>query len=148
MKNLSNDKKAREQLVTLADTWVKSGLPAKDTTLMEIRTRLDADISSANTVLGLGGWLPDHVRVTFDPVTREKTYAPRLDSRSLSVSHQKISNGTILFTFGQKMGYLLRLAYQHFFGFLITAIAISLGAPFWFDLLNRIMKLRTSVKQK
>ena len=29
------------------------------------------------------------------------------------------------------------------FGFLITAFAISLGAPFWFDLLNRFVNLRS-----
>lgn len=28
------------------------------------------------------------------------------------------------------------------FGWLITALAISLGAPFWFDLLSKVMKLR------
>jgi len=32
-----------------------------------------------------------------------------------------------------------------FLGWLITAIALSLGAPFWFDLLNKLMKLRSSV---
>lgn len=32
-------------------------------------------------------------------------------------------------------------------GWLLTALAISLGAPFWFDLLNKLMKLRGSVKQ-
>jgi hypothetical protein len=31
-------------------------------------------------------------------------------------------------------------------GWLITAFALSLGAPFWFDLLNKVVKLRTSVK--
>ncbi|BAV06571.1 hypothetical protein SAMN05421788_107234 [Filimonas lacunae] len=31
-------------------------------------------------------------------------------------------------------------------GFLFTALAISLGAPFWFDLLNKIVSIRTSVK--
>ena len=31
-------------------------------------------------------------------------------------------------------------------GWLVTALAISLGAPFWFDLLNKLMKLRTSIK--
>ncbi|SHG44876.1 hypothetical protein SAMN04488109_0321 [Chryseolinea serpens] len=30
-------------------------------------------------------------------------------------------------------------------GWCITALAISLGAPFWFDLLNKLMKLRTSI---
>ncbi|MEQ9412420.1 MAG: hypothetical protein RIF39_01245 [Cyclobacteriaceae bacterium] len=32
------------------------------------------------------------------------------------------------------------------FGWLLTALAISLGAPFWFDLLNKLMKLRGSVQ--
>lgn len=34
----------------------------------------------------------------------------------------------------------------HAFGWLLTAIAISLGAPFWFDLLNKFMAVRSSVK--
>jgi hypothetical protein len=148
VRNLSNDKKAREQMVSLADSYLKSGLPARDTALLEIRKKLDSDIANANTILGPGGWLPKSVRVTFDPRTKEKTYAPQLDPRSLSATHRKTSNGTITFTFGDRLGYLFRLAYHHFFGFLITAIAISLGAPFWFDLLNKVMKLRTSVKVK
>ncbi|MBI1780585.1 MAG: hypothetical protein HYR66_04370 [Sphingobacteriales bacterium] len=34
-----------------------------------------------------------------------------------------------------------------FIGWLITAFAISLGAPFWFDLLNKLVKLRESGPQ-
>jgi hypothetical protein len=30
-------------------------------------------------------------------------------------------------------------------GWILTALAISLGAPFWFDLLNKLMKVRSSV---
>jgi len=33
-----------------------------------------------------------------------------------------------------------------FFGWFITALAISLGAPFWFDTLNKIMVIRSTVK--
>ena len=33
-----------------------------------------------------------------------------------------------------------------FFGWLVTALAVSLGAPFWFDTLNRIMVIRSTVK--
>jgi hypothetical protein len=33
-----------------------------------------------------------------------------------------------------------------FFGLLITAVAISMGAPFWFDLLNKFMVIRSTVK--
>jgi len=33
-------------------------------------------------------------------------------------------------------------------GWLMTAIALSLGAPFWFDVLNKIMRVRSTVKPK
>src|ERR1700728_2715065 len=33
-------------------------------------------------------------------------------------------------------------------GWLLTAIAISLGAPFWFDILNKIMVVRSTVKPR
>jgi hypothetical protein len=35
-----------------------------------------------------------------------------------------------------------------FFGWLVTALAISLGAPFWFDMLNKIMVVRSTVKPR
>jgi hypothetical protein len=34
----------------------------------------------------------------------------------------------------------------HFWGWLLTAFAISLGAPFWFDLLNKIVTVRAAGK--
>ena len=42
----------------------------------------------------------------------------------------------------------LRQIYWHFLGWLITALAISLGAPFWFDLLNKVIVVRSTVKPK
>ncbi len=33
-------------------------------------------------------------------------------------------------------------------GYLITALAIMLGAPFWFDVLNKFMVVRATVKPK
>lgn len=35
---------------------------------------------------------------------------------------------------------------DHWVGWLITALAISLGAPFWFDMLNKIIVVRSTVK--
>jgi hypothetical protein len=32
----------------------------------------------------------------------------------------------------------------HTFGWLITILAVSLGAPFWFDTLNRIIAIRSA----
>jgi len=36
--------------------------------------------------------------------------------------------------------------WQTLLGWLLTAIAVSLGAPFWFDALNKIMVIRSTVK--
>ncbi len=38
-------------------------------------------------------------------------------------------------------GWLLKL-----FGWVLTAMAISLGAPFWFDMLNKVIVVRATVK--
>ena len=40
------------------------------------------------------------------------------------------------------------LLYSHWLGWLLTVLAISLGAPFWFDTLNRLMVIRSTVKPK
>jgi hypothetical protein len=145
---LSNDRQAREQMVSLATAYVQSGAPERDTSLFMVKEKLDRDIASAHTVLGLGGWLPAALKVHTAPGTRDKVYTPQLDPECLSVSHQKIYNGTITLTPADRINYLLQLLCHHFFGFLVTAIAISLGAPFWFDLLNKVMRLRTSAKTK
>lgn len=38
--------------------------------------------------------------------------------------------------------------WTHLLGWLLTAFAVSLGAPFWFDLLNKIMVIRSTVKPR
>jgi hypothetical protein len=38
--------------------------------------------------------------------------------------------------------------YKMILGWLITALAVTLGAPFWFDLLNKFMSVRSTVKPK
>jgi hypothetical protein len=38
--------------------------------------------------------------------------------------------------------------YWHGLGWLLTALAISLGAPFWFDVLNKFIVVRSTVKPK
>jgi len=45
--------------------------------------------------------------------------------------------------FWEKVGLVLGSIFsRHVFGFLITALALSLGAPFWFDLLNKLASIR------
>jgi hypothetical protein len=49
-----------------------------------------------------------------------------------------------------KVGYVLRESTRakKFLGFLLTAMAISLGSPFWFDLLNKLINLRGAGKKE
>ncbi|HYD51954.1 MAG TPA: hypothetical protein VEA99_04980 [Gemmatimonadaceae bacterium] len=42
----------------------------------------------------------------------------------------------------------LARARRGWFGWLVTAFAISLGAPFWFDTLNKVMVIRSTVKPR
>lgn len=154
---LSTDRDAREKIVTLAAAYSTANpqvptdsnlsVPAaKLDSLLDVKKKLEDDIANANTILGLGGWAPDSAKVIIDPKTQEKKYQPAVDYVSLSAKHQETER-IIYFTHCEKWLYFLRLFCHHFFGFLITAIAISLGAPFWFDLLNKLMKLRTSQKE-
>ena len=154
---LSTDRDAREKIVTLAAAYSAANpqaptdanlsVPAsKLDSLLDVKKKLEDDIANANSILGLGGWAPDSAKVVIDPKTQDKKYLPAVDYYSLSATHQKATR-VIYFTHFEKWQYFLRLFCHHFFGFLITAIAISLGAPFWFDLLNKLMKLRTSQKE-
>ena len=56
----------------------------------------------------------------------------------LPVGWDRADPRTIPNNFG---GWLIKII-----GWLLTAIAISLGAPFWFDLLNKFMVVRSTVK--
>lgn len=54
-------------------------------------------------------------------------------------------------TYSGRVGYVLKAtftSFRKFIGFLILAFAVSLGAPFWFDLLNKLVKLRSSGKKE
>ena len=164
---LSTDKDARDKLVSMANAYVQNNKTAVDTSvikdtaqlknysqkldsLLQVKKQLEEDIKNANTILGFGSWPPDTVRVKFDAATKKKIYTPLVDAEALSKPDQQIMDGTIIFAKGHssKWVYLFSLLGIHFFGFLITAFAISLGAPFWFDLLNKLMKLRTSTKHE
>ena len=43
-----------------------------------------------------------------------------------------------------RSGWLASTAFGHLPGWIVTVLAIALGAPFWFDFLNRFMNLRTA----
>lgn len=74
------------------------------------------------------------------PKCKLDTEMQRLESLGLPIGWDWNDSRLVPKTFG---GVLLKLA-----GWLITAFAITLGAPFWFDLLNMFMVVRSTVKPK
>jgi hypothetical protein len=71
-----------------------------------------------------------------NPAVSDSTILARLDSLQLPIGWSTER----LWGVGPEQWWL------RFGGWLFTAIAVSLGAPFWFDLLSRIMVVRSTVK--
>jgi hypothetical protein len=164
VKKLSTDKDARGQMVQLAAAFVEKNnitdtsfsAAAKDSTneqrkkqlasLLAVKNELETDIQNAGSLLGAGGsFLPD----TLNMWDAKALLAIDTDLLPEADKIVKLENGNWQCVYGSfsKICYFVRVGGKHMWGFLITAIAISLGAPFWFDLLNKIMQLRASLKQ-
>lgn len=159
---LSNDKVARDKIVSMASAYVQNhSEPASDSVhaienrkrldeLLKVKKELDADIAKANHLLGEGSWLPDVVSVKFEK-DGQHIFIPAIEERALPKwARDQIGSSTpnsLSFGLRDRLCYFFNLLGSHFFGYFFTAIAVSLGAPFWFDLLNKLMKLRTSQKQ-
>jgi hypothetical protein len=169
VRKLSNDKSAREQMVNLAEAYQQNNKQAPESvkaflnrtesieyskkldSLLDVRKKLDEAAANANTLLGTFCWLPDSILVKVDPITQTKVYPVGIEKEI--VPHDKPSKGLtgsyyLRFDTGDKWAYSFGIMRKHIFGFIITAIAISLGAPFWFDLLNKMMKLRSSISHE
>jgi hypothetical protein len=163
VKNLSTDKDARDQLVSMANKYIENNQYSADTkriadtsnvadpldrfdTLLGISDHLQADIMKAHYILGSGCLLPDSVKV-INRQNGERTYDPALESAFLSPAQKAQKDGYIYFSCSDKWSYFFWLIWHHFFGYLITAIAITLGAPFWYDILSKVMSLKTGKKE-
>ncbi|RJE72446.1 hypothetical protein [Reichenbachiella sp. MSK19-1] len=90
----------------------------RDTLISETKQLIETDIQNVNDLMGLG-W------------SSGECHADHTSKCSCWCMPVRNGGNSI---FGSLMGWLL------------TALAISLGAPFWFDLLNKLMKLRSSIQ--
>ncbi len=142
---LSKDPKAREQYVELAgqllnNTKINTAIPAFDTTL-ENRLLKDSALfaQSGN-----------------DSVAFKEAVMDSVNKYFLSIEGDLLAKMNALYVTSQEAESILRFkrkgctpwffnSWLNLLGCLITALALSLGAPFWFDLLNKFMKLRSSL---
>lgn len=125
--NLVNDRPLRSAIVNAAqhmgiDTTKNAGI-------ITPTSKIKADADSLY-VLGLPiGW-------------RWKSY---LNNTKNAVSNFNAIPG---FDYENALGSSLWQWFLKLMGWLITTFAISLGAPFWFDMLNKVMTVRSTIKPK
>lgn len=71
---------------------------------------------------------------------------PQLPSR-LAAVNTKLAELNLPLGWGKPSGTVPRSSFpERILGWLLTTFAITLGAPFWFDLLNKMMVIRSTVK--
>jgi hypothetical protein len=118
---LETNKSAREALVAQASTYAKSAQAASDAAAAPTTDQLPAQMESIQSrLLQLGlpmGWV-------------RPAHATRADVDNRGVLPANMEDGERLLSF-------------HLFGWLITALAATLGAPFWFDMLNKVIAVRS-----
>lgn len=157
---LSGDETIQKAIVQNASDYVKTHVITQDTTGMDslkaatandstfaiargqldsIKALYNSSIAENNNLLGLGwgdyGYAKDSLQWIQDSIKKAKT------AETLSAKKPMPPK------FWGKIGYVFCTAFSSWkilLGFLITALAISLGAPFWFDLLNKFVNLRAS----
>jgi hypothetical protein len=149
VKRLSTDRALRESLVAAADAYAKasaSPTPAQGT----------AEPSTSPSPL------PECVKDVNSPQCKLATTQKELEKLSLPIgwakptddSQKKADDSQKKADDPQKdqpkwPGSLSdwgKQFHDHLLGWLLTALAISLGAPFWFDLLNKFIVVRSTVK--
>jgi len=127
--------------------------------LNEIKSLLEEDIKKSRNVLASDWNISDSLYCYAD--TKPKQLIPK-DYRWLSLGKfdvavhrsidlkilkgilpKDIQEGVVKISpLRYKFSYVF--SYDHFLGYLMTALALSLGAPFWFDLLSKLVKVRGS----
>lgn len=160
--------KENQDIIANLDSLKKSDaeFTAKIDTLMSIREDLQKDINKANSILSVS-WprmdsietkyvsgvinTRDTIRIDKNDTTKCIYYPANVDKvlfeKALKKDDDKEIKQSGEYVYFRKGKYLWCMVGKNIWGYIITALFISLGAPFWFDLLNKIVKLRTSVAQ-
>lgn len=158
-KILATDKEARKNLVQMAidnkekyqavmltiDTSVANKIKntkdtlviqhMSDSLLKETYKSISADAEKVNSILALGKPWKDSCKICDDSISIKKDQKFTERCRFIKAEMDK---AWFRYSPNQQGGWTT------FFGWLLTALAISLGAPFWFDLLNKFIQMRTA----
>lgn len=143
--NLANDPKIREQFIQMAGDLSRDSIMIASAYDSELATKLKSDSvlieKYKDNPKALNELIADSVGKEIDK--GQKVLMDRMDS--LNVYSQK-SLDVLTAKRIKGKGFIFD-SWMNLWGCLITAIALSLGAPFWFDLLSKLMKIRGSISK-
>ncbi len=143
---LEKDPKIREQIVQQADAFTKAH-PDVDKEILMMKKKLqntpNGNSQSDSTKMNVFSMNTDLAQLELLKAEENK-----LLGRADSLIRIDIAKTNGIMGLGWQTSKFKPLDWlamgKSLLGWLITALAISLGAPFWFDLLNKLMKLRNS----
>ena len=132
-KILMKDKKVREQMVQLAMSKQEHYGALVDST-QKVKVTKTSIVNGDTTIISFDSTIKEHLTDKFLEITYDELNKDATDVMGI-LGLRGIDNKKS------------RSQYQHslffvFIGWLLTGFAISLGASFWFDLLNKFVKLR------
>ncbi|GAA0544828.1 hypothetical protein [Chitinophaga japonensis] len=144
----------RYDTIDLGDTTIiradtVNQVTLEDAALDSIYHSLSADAADVQNILGISrGHCRDTTDTTFIRIRARMDAAA---GKLLSPAEQEKYRQAMRTTAQRKVGCYTHPYQQNgwlvFAGWLITAMALSLGAPFWFDLLNKIVQVRATGPQ-
>ncbi len=133
--------------------------------LLNIKNKLQNDIDVANNILGFRpkDELPVFELTQLDELDDNQRFLDTLNGKiyALTVSKtllakntykyynldvREVADSELVYADFNYWKFISENFCDNFWGYLLTALAISLGAPFWFDLLSKFIRIRTSIK--
>ena len=138
MDRVSGWYKRRSQWIVLVLGLVAAVAVNADRIDIAKRLSTDANLRQSVAQMADSATKTDPATDTRSPIDRVRANLSTLDSIGLPLGWYRSER--------EKPIDVWEMTRVHFAGWLITALAISLGAPFWFDILNKIMVVRSTVK--
>ena len=121
--------------------------------LDSVKQQLEGDVKTSNEIIA-AGWGDYGRKKTRELIFKEyNIFIPQKNGKEM-ISHKYDSCLNVILDNNwirtSKMYYVLSQTFhwKKFLGFLILAFAVSLGAPFWFDLLNKLVNIRAAGKKE
>ena len=149
--NLVYDKDSREEMVAMAENYVQNHKPYVDSLLTHSRMKTDTagkiipnpEADSAMVELKKIKELGNNAYDIINDLNKTNNFVGMGWGYAWQHDYSPAINGKCGINFCS----LLWVSFLNLIGILITSLALLLGAPFWFDMLNKIISIRNSGKK-